>query len=538
LKFGPVPVADTKGAVLAHAVTLDGQRLRKAHVITAGDIEALAAAGFGEVIVARLEPGDLSEDEAATRLATVVGADNIEVKAVGTGRVNLYAAAAGVFRVEARLVDAINAVDPAITLATLADFSSVRHGQMVATVKIIPFGVSAALVERAVASAADGEAIRVSAFVPKRVGVIQTTLPGLKASTLDKTRDVTAARLARMGSAIVSETRVTHRAGALAEALKAAQVAADMIVIFGASAVSDPDDVIPAAIRCAGGGLERVGMPVDPGNLIVLGHLGEAAVIGAPGSARSPKLNGFDWVLERLCADIDVSGGDIARMGVGGLLTEIPSRPQPREGKNVRPLRIGSLLLAAGRSSRMRGANKLLASFDGEPLIRRSAQRLAAASAEPPVVVLGNRAAEMKRLLDGLPLTIADNPDFESGLASSLKAGIRALPPGLDGVLIALADMPNVTPDDFRRLIDMFRRHEGRAVIRASAGEFRGNPVILPKALVARIDELHGDTGARHLIEDGGLEIVDVDIGEAARIDVDTPEALAAAGGILEPAIR
>lgn len=537
MRFGPVPIADAEGAVLAHAVALDGRRLRKAHVVTPDDISELQAAGVGEIIVARLEPGDLSEDEAATRLAAVLGTGNIDMKPVGTGRANLHAAAAGVFRAEARLVDAINAVDPAITLATLADSSAVRRGQMVATVKIIPFGVSAALVERAVASAADGGTIGIRAFVPKRVGVIQTTLPGLKASTLDKTRDVTAARLARMGSVVVNEARVAHGAGALAEALRAASAVADMVVIFGASAVSDPDDVIPAAIRLAGGGLERVGMPVDPGNLIVLGHVGRTAVIGAPGSARSPKLNGFDWVLERLCADMHVSGSDIARMGVGGLLTEIPSRPQPREGKSVRPLRIGALLLAAGRSSRMRGANKLLASFDGEPLIRRSAQRLAAATAEPPVVVLGNRAAEMKRLLDGLALTVADNPDFESGLASSLKAGIHALPAGLDGVLIALADMPNVTPDDFRRLIDMFRRHEGRAVIRASAGEFRGNPVILPTALVARIDELHGDTGARHLIEEGGFEIVDVDIGDAARVDVDTPEALAAAGGILEPAI-
>ena len=538
MKFGPIPVAQAEGTILAHAMMLDGRRLRKAHIITADDVEALTAAGIGEIIVARLEQGDISEDEAATRLAAVLGAANIEVKGAGTGRVNLHATADGVFRVRASLVDAVNAVDPAMTLATLADFSAVQRGQMVATVKIIPFAMPGALVARAIAAVTSSDTIAVHAFMPMRIGMIQTTLPSLKASILDKTRDVTAARLARMGGVIVGETRVAHHAEAVAAALAASLGSADIVLVFGASAMSDPEDVIPAAIRIAGGKLERVGMPVDPGNLIVLGEVAGTTVIGAPGCARSPKLNGFDWVLERLCAGIDVGGDDIARMGVGGLLMEIPSRPQPREGKAARPLRIGSLLLAAGRSSRMRGANKLLASFDGELLIRRSAQRLAAASAEPPVVVLGNRAPELKRLLEGLPLAIADNPEFESGLASSLKAGIRALPAGIDGVLIALADMPNVTSDNFRKLIDMFRRHEGRAVIRASAGEFRGNPVILPKALVARIDELHGDTGARHLIEDSGMEIVDVDIGEAARVDVDTPEALAAAGGIIEPAIH
>ncbi len=104
-----------------------------------------------------------------------------------------------------------------------------------------------------------------------------------------------------------------------------------MVIVFGASALCDFDDVIPAAIRAAGGEVLRAGMPVDPGNLLVLGRLGETPVIGAPGCARSPKENGFDWVLDRLIAGLDVTSDDIAGMGVGGLLMEIPTRPQPRE---------------------------------------------------------------------------------------------------------------------------------------------------------------------------------------------------------------
>ena len=179
----------------------------------------------------------------------------------------------------------------------------------------------------------------------------------------------------------------------------------------------------------------------------------------------------------------------------------------------------------------MGGPNKLLARFDGVPLARRAAERLAASGAAPVVAVVGHQAEQLRGLLADLSLTIVDNPDFASGLAGSLKTGIRALPPGIDGALVALADMPGVATADYDRMVAAFRRHGGLAVVRATAGGQRGNPVILPRALIARIDELDGDAGARHLIETGGLEIVDVELGEAARVDVDTPEALAAAGG-------
>src|SRR5690606_8991058 len=151
---------------------------------------------------------------------------------------------------------------------------------------------------------------------------------------------------------------------------------------------ADEEDVIPAGIRRAGGRVERTGMPVDPGNLLVLGSIGDKPVIGTPGCARSPKENGFDWVLDRLCAGIPVNSGDIAKLGVGGLLMEIPSRPQPREGKPKAPLTVGAVLLAAGRSSRMGGPNKLLARFDGVPLVRHSADRLAGATNVSPIVTV------------------------------------------------------------------------------------------------------------------------------------------------------
>jgi molybdenum cofactor cytidylyltransferase len=131
---------------------------------------------------------------------------------------------------------------------------------------------------------------------------------------------------------------VPHETQALAEAIEQVEPESDLVIVFGASAITDRRDVIPAAIESAGGAIEQFGMPVDPGNLLLLGKTRSGkAVLGAPGCARSPKENGFDWVLDRLLADVPVMPQDIRRMGAGGLLMEIVSRPQPRGGEAPQP---------------------------------------------------------------------------------------------------------------------------------------------------------------------------------------------------------
>ena len=123
---------------------------------------------------------------------------------------------------------------------------------------------------------------------------------------------------------------VAHEVEALRRAVEAAQ--GELVLILTASATSDAHDVGPAAVTRAGGELIRFGMPVDPGNLLFLAGLGGRPVIGLPGCARSPALNGADWVMERVICGVPVTDADIAAMGVGGLLKEIPQRGRPREG--------------------------------------------------------------------------------------------------------------------------------------------------------------------------------------------------------------
>jgi molybdenum cofactor cytidylyltransferase len=258
-------------------------------------------------------------------------------------------------------------------------------------------------------------------------------------------------------------------------------------------------------------------------------------VIGAPGCARSPKENGFDWVLDRLMAGLDVSSADIAGMGVGGLLMEIPTRPQPREpAASASRQDVPAIVLAAGRSSRMGGPNKLMALFSGKPLIRQTVERVLASSAAGAVVVTGHQAARIREALDGLDVRFAHNADFAAGLSGSLRAGVAALPADCAGAMIVLGDMPGVSTGDLDRLVATFRQSGGSVVVRACHDGKRGNPVLLPRSLFAAVAKLEGDTGAKHLIEAALAPVVDVEIGEGAAIDVDTPDALEDAGGVLQ----
>jgi len=326
MRFGHVPVTRAAGAILAHSVRLPEGRLRKGHVLTDRDLAALAAAGLAEVSVARLDPGDMDEDAAALTVAEALhdGAGGVSLSAPFTGRVNLLAEGPGVALIEAAKIDAANAVDPMITVATVPPFRQMHARGMLATVKIIAYGVAGDAVARA-AQAARG-AIGLARPVFDTATLIVTDIPGGPGL---KGAEAIEARLSGLGMRLGETLRVDHDEAALAAAIAAA--AGDIVLILTASATSDPADTAPAALIRAGGRIERFGMPVDPGNLLFLGQLGRKPVIGLPGSARSPVLHGADWVLGRVACGLTVRSADIAGWGVGGLLKEIPTRPQPRQ---------------------------------------------------------------------------------------------------------------------------------------------------------------------------------------------------------------
>jgi molybdenum cofactor cytidylyltransferase len=539
MKFGEVPVAEAEGAILAHSLRLGTIALKKARVLSRADLDLITEAGLSRIVVARLEAGDVGEDEAARRVAASVAGDEIEPAAPFTGRANLFAKARGLLVFDRERLDRLNLVDEAITLGTLPPFAVVEPRMMVGTVKIIPFAAPAEAVERWVEAArSDGPLLRVAPFQPHSVGLIQTRLPGLKESILDKTREVTEGRLKALGCRLVVEERCVHETAELAPLIRDAMGhGIDILLIHGASAILDRRDVIPAAIVAAGGRVDHFGMPVDPGNLLLLGHVNARPVLGLPGCARSPKVNGFDWVLERLVAGLPVGPAEIMRMGSGGLLAEIPSRPLPRaeatpaaERKSeARPQgpRIGALLLAAGQSRRMGGPNKLLAAIDGTPMVAHVARRLLASRARPIIAVLGNQADTVDIALGKLPVKRVRNPEFAAGLSTSLKRGIAALPSDLDGVIVCLGDMPLISGRHLERLIAAFNPLEGRAIIVPTRRGKRGNPVLWSKQFFPEMTGLAGDVGAKHLIGEHAEFVAEVEMDDdAVLVDIDTPEAL------------
>jgi len=322
--FGDVPLDRAAGAILAHSVRLPEGRLRKGVVLGDAEVARLRDAGIDHVTVARLTGTDMDENEAATRIGSALLADGLELRPAFTGRANLHATQAGVFEVSRQRIDALNLCDPDITVATLPEWQRVAAGMMVATVKIIPYAADFAVFGPHL-DAARG-ALRLHPPAIDRAELIVTKLTGAPTGV-----KAVLSRLDRLGVAH-SVTEVAHEIGALSQALAAGN--APLRLILTASATSDVRDVGPAALVAAGGRLTRFGMPVDPGNLLFLGDLKDARVIGLPGCARSPALNGADWVLERVICGVPVTSGDIAGMGVGGLLNEIPTRPQPRDRAN------------------------------------------------------------------------------------------------------------------------------------------------------------------------------------------------------------
>ena len=538
MKFGELPVADAEGAILAHSQRVGSRTIKKGRALTADDLAELARAGIETVMAAQIESGDIAEDVAAKKIAEAATGAHVSSSAAFTGRVNLCAETRGLVVIDRTCLDQVNLVDEAITIAAVSPFELVEAKQTIATIKIIPFAVDSAIVDAA-SDIARGKPdrerlIRIVPLVAQRVGLVQTRLSGTKESVLDKTAVVTAGRLETLGSRISAEVRCDHRVDSVAAAItEMRKPDTDYVLISGASAITDRRDVIPSAIVDAGGVIDHFGMPVDPGNLLLLGHRGDMPVVGLPGCARSPKFNGFDWVLRRLAARLPVTSTDIMKMGAGGLLSDITTRPLPRSNVDKEAVTLGTpsiaaIILAAGQSRRMGRVNKLLAKIGGQPMVTRVVDEALASKSAVVYVIVGHESEKVRLTLSDQQVTFVENPDYETGLSASLKRGIAALPDDIDGAVICLGDMPQVTAAEIDRLIAAFNPREGRSICLPTYDGKRGNPVLWAKRFFPEMQEIEGDIGARHLIGVHDKLVTEVEMaGKGVLVDIDTPQALA-----------
>jgi molybdenum cofactor cytidylyltransferase len=330
--FGEFPLAECEGLLLAHSLRLADGIFKKGRRLASADFPALDAAGITRVYGARLEPGDLDENAAAAAVAATLTGSDIAARAPHAGRCNLYATQRGLVGVDAAIIDRINAIDESVTVATLPPLTAVRAGAVVATVKVIPLAVGRGVIDACSAAAGQGTAMSLLPFQARRAALIVTGLPGEPARNYAAAVTSSRRRLDELGSHLGLVQRCAHRSAAVTAALLEARAAGcDLLLIAGSTVPKDRADTVPAAIVAAGGEIDHFGMPVEPGNMLLLARLGEVPVIILPGCARSRRTNGLDWVLQRMLAGLPMGRAEIMAMGVGGLIRS-PLEARGRSG--------------------------------------------------------------------------------------------------------------------------------------------------------------------------------------------------------------
>lgn len=530
MRFASLPLHSARGGILAHTQRLPGKVLRKGIVVDADVEERLRDAGIDAVTVAHLEPGDVAEDDAADRVARAASGPGVRLSRALTGRCNAHASRRGLFVFDRDRLDAANLLDWQITLGTAQPFKRVDAGELLATVKIIPFAVPEVTVRATEAAVAEpGPLLSVRPFLPKRAGLVLTKQPRDVASLRERAREAQRARLGYLGCSLDRVEVCPHRVEAVAAAIERCLTSGmDLVLFLGASAIVDSRDVFPQALRAVGGQVRHIGMPVDPGNLLVLGEAAGRPVLGVPGCARSLKPSGYDWVLERLVAEVEVTGVDIMRMGAGGLLVEAASAARaPRPGKPVLQESVAGIVLAAGHSRRMGEHNKLLARIDGTPMVRKVVQAAVDAALGPVVVVTGHDAGEVRAALSGTPVRFVHNPNHEQGMGTSVAAGARAIE-GADATFVLLGDMPDVTAPVLQKLVAAWTE-SGAGLVAPTRGGQRGNPVLFAASHLPTLQACQGDAGARALLKERADEVHLVPMDDDAVLtDIDTPDQLAA----------
>ncbi len=534
MKFGRIPVAESEGAILAGPLQVLGKKWKKGRLLTRFDVEVLQSEAFDTVVAARLEPNDIDEDAAAQAVARVICGEGLEIRTAATGRCNLYAKHRGLLQLRPERIHAINSVDEAFTVATLPNYSTVFAGKLVASVKIIPFAVSREQLNECITVASYGASrMNVFAFQSLSIGLIQTSTRAFAQNLLEKGRTMLASRAELVESKITAYDVCEHHEDDVSRLLlEYFNKDLDLICLLGASAIQDRNDVIPRGIVNAGGRIEHFGMPVDPGNLLLLGKYRKIDILGLPGCVRSPKRNGFDFVFERFAAGLEVLAEDIMQLGVGGIVPEPPKRPVRRTIADDQAIdgeiKIAAIVLAAGESSRMGDQNKLFLKVGDFSMIQQVVTNLSDSAVDRVFVVTGHDRERVRDELKDKPVTFVHNREYAQGLSTSLRTALAQLPKKTSAALICLGDMPFVDSSQINALIDAFDPGRQQNICVPTYQGKRGNPVLWGHRYFQEMMEVQGDVGAKHIIgeyEDSVIEVAMDDVGVVT--DFDTPEAYA-----------
>ncbi len=526
MQFGEFPIEECENCILAHSQLINGERISKGTLLTSDLIEVFVSDGYQALVVARLDADDVEENAAATQLARFIAGNGTRLEKAHTGRVNIYAKVDGLLDYNPASVIAVNSVSSAITCAVIAADQWVLAGRMIGSVKIIPYAVPAQDIGHAIDAATP---MQVHSPVPKSVVLIQTTLPSIKKKVLEKTERVTRQRIEARSAELTVQHHCEHRIDELSRVIEESiQAIPDLVLIVGASAISDQCDVIPAAVESVGGQVQRLGLPVDPGNLLMMADYNGTTVLGLPGCARSPRHNGLDLLLDRLVCNIDITDDWLNSLCIGGLLSEAHDRPQPRVAA-VSDIpgtaRIAALMLAAGSSRRAGYVNKLLHPFNEKPMVCAVLESVLASRVTESLVVTGYQADQVEQALQSYDVPFCHCPRYAEGMAHTIAAGVSRLQ-DFDAVIVCLGDMPHITANTINQLVESQDNPSDKIIVPVHRG-VRGNPVMVGRTFFDSLLQNEGDNGARFLIRQYPDQLIEVEIDDASILqDYDTRDAL------------
>lgn len=519
MKFGAVPIDEAHGCVLGHTHRLGTMILRKGTMLNAEHLALFRAHSYMEVTVARLAQSDILENQAAAEIAAgLIDAQLMRTHAIA-GRCNIRACVDGLLCYDIQQLDELNSMDWRVTVAAKSPFAVVHTDQVVVTVKIIPYSIPQALMEQVIEKARN--CFRIRAFIPHEVALILSKNPSSNPRAMLRAIAAQEARVQALGSSLGRVAYCAHTTESVVEKLKEVYKEGwDLILFLGASAVVDEYDIFPRAIRESGGEVLHIGMPVDPGNMLVLARIEETSVIGIPGCARSTKKSGFDWVLQRLLCKSSMTRQEIMRMGAGGLRST-PTRISSR----TKHTKIGAVILMAGTSSRMGQSNKLLAKIDGVPIGRHVVHKVQESGIYPIVVVTGHESEKIREMLDGLDVYFIHNDQYDEGMGSSIRKAFSSIH-GWDAGMIMMGDMPFVRVRMLMSIKEAYLNHGHPLVVPLNNGN-KGHPVLFSSSYFTELQSCGGDTGARGILKKNHDDIYFLKVDEESILwDVDTPEDL------------
>ena len=319
-----IPTQDAVGHMLCHDMTqiipgqYKGARFRKGHVVQPEDVPVLLSMGKEHLYVWELTPGMVHENDAAERLCALCRNDHMERTEAKEGKIELTAAIDGLFQVDRRRLNAVNALED-IMIATRHGNTAVRKGGKLAGTRVIPLVIAEEKLRRAEEAAGSTPLLTLTPWKLKTAAVIATGNEVAKGLITDAFTPVVEAKLTAFGIRTVRRSTPGDDMDKITQEILAARNAGvDLILCTGGMSV-DPDDRTPGAVRASGAWVVSYGAPVLPGAMFLVSYLEGVPILGLPGCVMYAQSTIFDLLLPRIAAGVPISRKDITEMGEGGL---------------------------------------------------------------------------------------------------------------------------------------------------------------------------------------------------------------------------